>query len=115
MGRFRGSHRRQCGEPHRLSRSSPRVRGGYGPEPVSALRTGAVLEAVQPHPQLGLGLGVRRVAGDVAQLVGVALAVVELHVAGLAALAATAAVGHLLRTERAPMHAEEAAPDRLAA
>jgi MFS family permease len=36
-------------------------------------------------------------------------------VAGLAALAATALVGQLLRTERAPMHAEEVAPERLAA
>jgi MFS family permease len=36
-------------------------------------------------------------------------------VAGLAALVATALVGQLLRTERAPMHAEEVAPERLAA
>jgi MFS family permease len=36
-------------------------------------------------------------------------------VAGLAALVSSAVVGHLLRTERAPMHAEEVAPERLAA
>jgi MFS family permease len=36
-------------------------------------------------------------------------------VAGLAALAATALVGQLLRTERAPMRAEEVTPERLAA
>jgi MFS family permease len=36
-------------------------------------------------------------------------------VAGLAALAATAVVGQLLRTERAPMRAEEVTPERLAA
>jgi MFS family permease len=36
-------------------------------------------------------------------------------VAGVAALASTAVVGRLLRTERAPMHAEEVAPERLAA
>ncbi len=36
-------------------------------------------------------------------------------VAGLAALVATAVVGQLLRTERAPMRAAEAAPERLAA
>jgi MFS family permease len=36
-------------------------------------------------------------------------------VAGVAALAATAVVGRLLHTERAPMRAEELAPDRLAA
>jgi MFS family permease len=36
-------------------------------------------------------------------------------VAGVAALVSTAVVGQLLRTERAPMHAEEVAPDRLAA
>jgi MFS family permease len=36
-------------------------------------------------------------------------------VAGLAALVATVVVGQLLRTERAPMHAEEVAPERLAA
>jgi MFS family permease len=36
-------------------------------------------------------------------------------VAGLAALVSTAVVGRLLRTERAPMHAEEVAPERLAA
>jgi MFS family permease len=36
-------------------------------------------------------------------------------VAGVAALISTAVVGRLLRTERAPMHAEEAAPERLAA
>jgi MFS family permease len=36
-------------------------------------------------------------------------------VAGIAALVGTAIVGHLLRIERAPMHAEEATPERLAA
>jgi MFS family permease len=36
-------------------------------------------------------------------------------VAGLAGLLSTAFVGQLLRTERAPMHAEEVAPERLAA
>jgi MFS family permease len=36
-------------------------------------------------------------------------------VAGVAALISTAVVGRLLRTERAPMHAEEAAPERVAA
>jgi MFS family permease len=36
-------------------------------------------------------------------------------VAGLTALAATALVGQLLRTERAPMRAEEVTPERLAA
>jgi len=36
-------------------------------------------------------------------------------VAGIAALVSSAVVGHLLRTERAPMHAEEVAPERLAA
>jgi MFS family permease len=36
-------------------------------------------------------------------------------VAGAAALVSTAAVGHLLRAERAPMQAEELAPERLAA
>ncbi len=36
-------------------------------------------------------------------------------VAGLAALVATAVVGQMFRTERAPMHAEQAAPDSLAA
>jgi MFS family permease len=36
-------------------------------------------------------------------------------VAGFAALLSSGVVGHLLRTERAPMHAEEVAPERLAA
>ena len=36
-------------------------------------------------------------------------------VAGIAALAATGIVGHLLRTERAPMHAEQPTPDSIAA
>jgi MFS family permease len=36
-------------------------------------------------------------------------------VAGVAALVSTAVVGHLMRTERAPMRAEEVTPERLAA
>jgi hypothetical protein len=36
-------------------------------------------------------------------------------VAGLAALVATGVVGHLLRTERAPMHAEQPMPESVAA
>jgi hypothetical protein len=36
-------------------------------------------------------------------------------VAGLAALVGTGVVGQLLRTERAPMRAEEVSPERFAA